>query len=392
MTKPQRKPPIEVFKKRCEARAQKVKNGELSTTEAINGCRAAAEEYEIDPNVAQAIVAAVFDDGDKALPEIRIEAYEKLDHWRDHIDCAPKLKKREVFERAADDLYLEAQCERDPGAVQAVTDAIYSLGSYHAGLDDGDLQFIMAGAKAKAEQPSGNGRASSVAGAPVEGAPPAVSADEYGGSTTSSGKHFKLTRLNAVLMDLTAAYLVSGLIPRGGLIVIWGPPKCGKSFFAFYLMMHITRGIAYRGRQVQQGPGVYLALEGRRGFHARIEAYRREHGIDDAPFYLITERTDLIRDHKALIAAINEQIEETAPVVVCIDTLNRSLTGSESKDEDMAAYIAAADAIREAFDCAVIIVHHCGVDSTRPRGHTSLTGAADAQIAGDLAHRQEEET
>jgi hypothetical protein len=29
----------------------------------------------------------------------------------------------------------------------------------------------------------------------------------------------------------------------------------------------------------------------------------------------------------------------------------------------------------------VIIIHHCGVDGTRPRGHTGLTGAADAQLA-----------
>jgi hypothetical protein len=28
----------------------------------------------------------------------------------------------------------------------------------------------------------------------------------------------------------------------------------------------------------------------------------------------------------------------------------------------------------------VIIVHHCGVDGTRPRGHTSLTGALDVQL------------
>jgi len=68
-------------------------------------------------------------------------------------------------------------------------------------------------------------------------------------------------------------------------------------------------------------------------------------------------------------------------VVVVIDTLNRSMNGSESSDEDMAAYIKAADAVREAFGCAVVIVHHCGVDGSRPRGHTSLTGAADAQIA-----------
>jgi hypothetical protein len=67
--------------------------------------------------------------------------------------------------------------------------------------------------------------------------------------------------------------------------------------------------------------------------------------------------------------------------VVVLDTLNRSLIGSESSDEDMAAYVRASDAIRAAFDCLVIIVHHCGVDGTRPRGHTSLTGAVDTQIA-----------
>src|SRR5262249_50241350 len=38
-------------------------------------------------------------------------------------------------------------------------------------------------------------------------------------------------------------------------------------------------------------------------------------------------------------------------------------------------------AIRAAFDCLVIIIHHCGVVTNRPRGHTSLTGADDAQIA-----------
>ena len=64
-----------------------------------------------------------------------------------------------------------------------------------------------------------------------------------------------------------------------------------------------------------------------------------------------------------------------------VDTLNRCLVGSESKDEDMADYIRAADPIRAAFDCAVLIVHHCGINGERPRGHTSLTGAVDAQLA-----------
>jgi hypothetical protein len=145
--------------------------------------------------------------------------------------------------------------------------------------------------------------------------------------------------------------------------------------------MHVARGVSYRGRRVQQGAVVYLALEGGYGFRARIEAYRRTHDIKDAPFYLVTDRTNLIQDHADLITDIKRQIGKSVPVLVVIDTLNRSLAGSESKDEDMAAYIRAADTIREAFDCAVMVVHHCGTDGSRPRGHTSLTGAADAQHA-----------
>jgi AAA domain-containing protein len=68
-------------------------------------------------------------------------------------------------------------------------------------------------------------------------------------------------------------------------------------------------------------------------------------------------------------------------VVVVIDTLNRALNGDENKPEDMGKFIRTADAIREALGCAAVVVHHCGVDATRPRGHPSLMGALDVLIA-----------
>lgn len=179
-------------------------------------------------------------------------------------------------------------------------------------------------------------------------------------------------------------YLVKGLIPREGLVVAWGPPKCGKSFWAFDLAMHVALGWTYRGRRVTQGPVVYVACEGALGFRARVEAFRQRHLSEQSesiPFYLVPATIDLVGEFGELIAAINAAVGEPMPVAVVIDTLNRSLRGSESSDEDMGNYIKAADAVREAFGCAVIIVHHCGHEASRPRGHTSLTGAVDAQIA-----------
>ena len=193
---------------------------------------------------------------------------------------------------------------------------------------------------------------------------------------------FTLLQFNAILLSTAPNYLIKGFIPREGIVVVWGPPKCGKSFWTFDQTMHIALGRNYRGHRVRQGPVVYLALEGGAGFYARIEAWRRRHLGDhtgDVPFSLLPVPVDLIADKDKLIQAIRAQME--TPAVVVVDTLNRSLNGNENDSKDMAAYIRAADAIRETFHCAVIIVHHCGIAANRPRGHTSLSGADDAQIA-----------
>ena len=179
-------------------------------------------------------------------------------------------------------------------------------------------------------------------------------------------------------------YLVKGLIPRTGLTVVWGPPKSGKSFKVLDLVMHVALNRLYRDRRVHPGTVIYCAFEGQIGIEARCAAFRKkflQDHHDPVPFYLEPVTLDLVKDAPELIRVIRRTLGNEKPVVIVLDTLNRSLRGSESSDEDMSAYIRAADSLREAFDCAVIIVHHCGIDGTRPRGHTSLTGAADAQLS-----------
>lgn len=194
----------------------------------------------------------------------------------------------------------------------------------------------------------------------------------------------RLVPWDEITLSTARRYLVKDLVPRVGMTVVWGPPKCGKSFWVFDLMMHVALGWTYRGRRVHQGPVVYCAFEGQTGIEARVAAFRQTYLADHrghVPFYLEPVTLDLVRDHAALIAAIRQKLGEPVPVAVTLDTLNRSLAGSESSDEDMSAYVRAADAVREAFSCAVIIVHHCGHNDTRPRGHSSLAGALDAQLA-----------
>jgi hypothetical protein len=200
----------------------------------------------------------------------------------------------------------------------------------------------------------------------------------------SEPARIKLVPFSEIALGNERRYLVKGLIPTPGLSVIWGPPKSGKSFWTFDVVMHVALGWEYRGRRVHQGPVVYCCFEGQSGIKARVEAFRQRLLSDrsqEVPFFLQPMTLDLVSDHDQLIEAVRATLRSTTPVAVVLDTLNRSLVGSESSDTDMSNYVRAADAIRDAFDCSVLVVHHCGINDSRPRGHTCLTGAADAQLA-----------
>jgi hypothetical protein len=185
-------------------------------------------------------------------------------------------------------------------------------------------------------------------------------------------------------LTTTPRCIIEDLIPHDSLVVVWGPPKCGKSFWVFDMVMHVALGWEYRGHQVEQGTVLYIAAEGELGIRARAHAFRQARmaeAAEQTPFALLTTRLDLVEDIDELVSDLKAALPEERCSVVVIDTLNRTIHGSESKDDDMGAYRDAADRLRVELHCAVIIIHHCGVDGTRPRGHTGLTGAADAQLS-----------
>jgi hypothetical protein len=207
------------------------------------------------------------------------------------------------------------------------------------------------------------------------------------GAQEASDNRFRLIPFRDIVVNTSAAYLVRGVIPRIGLTVIYGAAKSGKSFWTMDLLLHVALGWEYRGKRVKQGAVVYCIMEGNTGFGARVEAFRLVKlpgavSDDEIPFYLVSAPMALVADQPALTAAIRETLgPKTAVAAIAIDTVNRSLTGSESSDQDMSNYVRAADTLRDAFSCAVVLVHHSGLEGGRPRGHTSLPGSADAQIS-----------
>ena len=79
-----------------------------------------------------------------------------------------------------------------------------------------------------------------------------------------SRETLQLLTWSQIRLSTAARFLITNIIPMVGLVVVYGPPKCGKTFWVFDLVMHIALGWSYRGLRTKQGLIVYCLFEGRR--------------------------------------------------------------------------------------------------------------------------------
>jgi len=186
-------------------------------------------------------------------------------------------------------------------------------------------------------------------------------------------------------------YLVKGLLTAGTTSVLFGEPKTRKSFIALDLAAHIALGWEWCGHKVLQGAVVYIVAEGWHNINNRVEAFFRQHDQTrgGVPLYIMQPVKfggDGKDDVEATVAAIKERGIE--PVMIVLDTLNRTMIGDENSTKEMSQFIRRVDAIRDKTKAHILIIHHTGKNPERgARGSSALKGAVDTEA---LVERQED--
>lgn len=182
-------------------------------------------------------------------------------------------------------------------------------------------------------------------------------------------------------------YQIKGLLNRGAMSVIYGQSGSSKTFCALELGIAVASGQPWRGQRTRKGRVVYVAAEGARGIKNRISALRDRVALGDletVEFYLLPSVVRLDRagpDIDLFVQTVQRTIASTVDLVI-IDTLSRSIAGKdENSAADMTTAVEAADMIRDALDCGVLIVHHSGKnEALGARGHSSLRAALETEI------------
>ena len=179
-------------------------------------------------------------------------------------------------------------------------------------------------------------------------------------------------------------YLIDGLVAEKSFGITGGAPGAGKSFITQGQALAIATGQEeWFGRKIyKHGPVVYITNEGLADLKFRIMAWEQHFAVkaDDAPFFLIQQSINFMQQSdimKLLQTVAHIAKLHTSPVAVYVDTVSRVLPGAdENLQKDMTIFIAACDAVRQAFNATVIGVHHTSRQGNL-RGSTVFEGAAD---------------
>jgi hypothetical protein len=199
------------------------------------------------------------------------------------------------------------------------------------------------------------------------------------GAPTDDG--LGLVSLGTLLAEPREAHqwLVVGRLPIGGLGMIAGKPKAGKSTLARCLALAVARGTPWLGFDTTQGCVLYLALEEKR---AEVREHFRDLGATDQdPVYILCAAAPIDG-----LARLRREVERRRPALIIVDPLFKFVRVPDSND--YATVTTALEPIltlaRESGAC-VLIVHHLGKGEQRVGadailGSTAIFGAVDTAL------------
>lgn len=187
-----------------------------------------------------------------------------------------------------------------------------------------------------------------------------------------------VTSSSQMLARTPAPWLVDGVFIRGSFPLVYGLSGAMKSFLALDLGMHVATGKDWCGSPVEQGAVLYAAVERTGRIMNRQQAWLQFHDVPKPPplFNWYDESVDLT-DYQS-VKQLERAVSELDAKLLVIDTLNRSMRGSELSDDTMAAVVRSVDGLCKVNDTTVMPVHHTDKKGLQPRGYSNLQNAADA--------------
>lgn len=193
-------------------------------------------------------------------------------------------------------------------------------------------------------------------------------------------------------VDWTAApapgrYWVSGLLPLGELVILYGKPEAGKTFLALDWAMSVASGSDVFGRKTDQGKVWFMAGEGNTRITARMHAWIEHTRIkpDPSMLRLLNHVPDLMSEQ--VIEDLAQKIAEHEVDLVVLDTLGRAMAvggGDISSPPDAAMALRSMQALSKYRKTTTPVAIHHPIKDGGMAGAYNLLAGVDVALHAEV--------
>jgi hypothetical protein len=178
-------------------------------------------------------------------------------------------------------------------------------------------------------------------------------------------------------------WLVSNILERGSLNLLFGEPAAGKSLFALDWAFCVASGFDWHGNPTEAADVAIIAGEGFAGMARRLKALEVKYQAPAPARLFISQRpANLIDENNAQWVADSIAALCPNPGLIVVDTLHRNMAGDENSSADIAQFVANLDNFLKPLGAAVLIVQHSGHGTQqRSRGSSSIRAAMDGEFS-----------
>ena len=122
-----------------------------------------------------------------------------------------------------------------------------------------------------------------------------------------------------------AQFWVSGVLPKGEQVILYGKTEAGKTFTALDWALSVASGRDWFGRRTGQARVWFMSGEGNTRITARLHAWIKHHQTDPSPewFSLLNHVPDLMSEQ--VIEDLAQKIAEAEVDLLFVDTMNRAM-------------------------------------------------------------------
>lgn len=182
--------------------------------------------------------------------------------------------------------------------------------------------------------------------------------------------------------------LIDGYLFKRSHAMLIGESGAGKSLVALDWSASISQGRPWAGRDVEQGPVIYVAGEGFPGFVQRMHAWADGHDMPTMwdNLQVVRDPFTIPADERQVDATewwrrFIDQAAELKPPMMVLDTFARVTVGMNENDSaEMGRVIEQFSTIIDHVDTTVLVVHHTAKSTGMARGSSALRAAVDSEF------------